>query len=162
MTLQSRIQENYTNGDAVLLLLYKQSGANTVAIADAAYRTCWIQKNLPPDIKIETVMDTSDHIKVSINNLLETIFLALIIVGVVVLLLRRWHCHNHHGVYSDFWFVHLSLSNRNTIMCRSRHSQPSVWWWMMPLWYLRISLRILSGSRPKQAAVYGTEEVSLR
>ena len=112
-TLQSRIQENYTNGRrSASIIVQKQSGANTVAIADAVRaELVELQKNLPPDIKIETVMDTSDHIKVSINSLLETIFLALIIVGVVVLLfLGRWRA----TIYSDFtyWFVHLSLSNR--------------------------------------------------
>jgi len=40
-----------------------------------------LQKNLPPDIQIVAVMDSSEYIRVSINSLLETILLALIIVG---------------------------------------------------------------------------------
>ncbi len=48
-------------------------------------------KTLPPDIEIVTVMDSSENIKTSINSLLETIIIALIIVGFVVLFfLGRW------------------------------------------------------------------------
>lgn len=92
-TLESRVQENYTNGRrSASIIVQKQSGANTVAIADAVNAALpELQKSLPPDIEIESVMDTSDYIKTSINSLLETIFLALIIVGIVVLFfLGRW------------------------------------------------------------------------
>ncbi|MFA5706841.1 MAG: efflux RND transporter permease subunit, partial [Candidatus Neomarinimicrobiota bacterium] len=61
-TLESRVQESYTNGQrSASIMVQKQSGANTVAIADAVNAQLpELQKNLPPDIKIETVMDTSD------------------------------------------------------------------------------------------------------
>src|SRR5690554_8047056 len=73
-------------------MIQKQTGANTVAIADAIKKQLpELQNSLPPDIEILTVIDTSDNIKTSINSLLETIFLALIIVGIVVLFfLGRW------------------------------------------------------------------------
>ena len=75
-TLESRVQENYTNGRrSASIVVQKQSGANTVAIADAVKNQLpELQKNLPPDIQIETVMDTSDYIKTSINSLLELSF----------------------------------------------------------------------------------------
>src|SRR5690554_7879475 len=73
-------------------MIQKQTGANTVAIADAIKKQLpELQNSLPPDIEILTVIDTSDNIKTSINSLLETIILALIIVGIIVLLfLGRW------------------------------------------------------------------------
>ncbi|HBK32090.1 MAG TPA: multidrug transporter AcrB, partial [Porphyromonadaceae bacterium] len=72
-TVENRVQENYTNGQrSASIVVQKQSGANTVAIAQAVKEQIpLLQKNLPPDIKIETVMDTSDHIIASINSLLE-------------------------------------------------------------------------------------------
>jgi HAE1 family hydrophobic/amphiphilic exporter-1 len=92
-TLESRIQENYTNGQrSAAIVVQKQSGANTAAIADAVKAQMpELEKSLPPDIKLVTVMDTSEYIKVSINSLLETILLALVIVGIIVLFfLGRW------------------------------------------------------------------------
>jgi HAE1 family hydrophobic/amphiphilic exporter-1 len=72
-TLESRVQENYTNGRrSASIIVQKQSGANTVAIADAVNAALpELQKSLPPDIEIESVMDTSDYIKTSINSLLD-------------------------------------------------------------------------------------------
>jgi len=92
-TLESRVQESYTNGvRGASIMIQKQTGANSVSIANAVKEQLpEIQKNLPPDIKLETVMDTSDQVKVSINSLMETILLALVIVGLVVLFfLGRW------------------------------------------------------------------------
>ena len=92
-TVKSRVLENYTNGRrSASIVVQKQTGANSVAIAKAVKeRLPQLQKNLPPDIQIEVVTDTSDYIRVAINSLLETILLALIIVGAVVLFfLGRW------------------------------------------------------------------------
>jgi HAE1 family hydrophobic/amphiphilic exporter-1 len=92
-TLETRVQENYTNGRrSANIVVQKQSGANTVNIANSVKKQLPVlQKNLPPDIEIMTVMDSSEYIRVSINSLLETIMLALIIVGLVVLFfLGRW------------------------------------------------------------------------
>ncbi|HBT85463.1 MAG TPA: multidrug transporter AcrB, partial [Porphyromonadaceae bacterium] len=68
-TLESRVQENYTNGRrSASIIVQKQSGANTVAIADAVKAELpGLQETLPPDIHIEALMDTSDYIKTSIN-----------------------------------------------------------------------------------------------
>ncbi len=92
-TVQSDIMESYTNGKrSATIMIQKQTGANTVDIANAVNELLpQYRENLPPDIQIETVIDTSDNIKVSINSLLETILLALIIVGIIVLFfLGRW------------------------------------------------------------------------
>jgi HAE1 family hydrophobic/amphiphilic exporter-1 len=58
-TLESRVQENYTNGRrSASIIVQKQSGANTVAIADAVNAALpELQKSLPPDIEIESVME---------------------------------------------------------------------------------------------------------
>ena len=92
-TVKSRILENYTNGRrSASLVVQKQTGANSVAIAEAVKeRLPQLQRNLPPDVQVEIITDSSDHITTSINSLMEAILLALIVVGVVVLFfLGRW------------------------------------------------------------------------
>ena len=79
-TVQSNVMESYTNGmRSASIMIQKQTGANTVDIANAVKELLpQYQNNLPPDIQIETVMDTSDSVKTSINSLLETILIALV------------------------------------------------------------------------------------
>ncbi len=169
-TVETRVQENYTNGQrSASIVVQKQSGANTVAIADAVRtRLPELQENLPPDIRIETVMDTSEYIKVSIESLLETIILALIIVGIIVLLfLGRWRATVIIMVTIPISligsFIYLRLTG-NTINIISL-SALSITIGMVVddaiVVLENITTHIERGSRPRQAAVYGTEEVSL-
>ena len=70
----------------------KQSGANTVKVAREVQKEInKLQKNLPPDVEFKLIMDTSDFIKGSINNLSQTLLWAFLFVALVVLLfLGRW------------------------------------------------------------------------
>ncbi len=169
-TVETRVQENYTNGQrSASLVVQKQSGANTVAIADAVRaRLPELQKNLPPDIKIETVMDTSDYIKVSINSLLETILLALFIVGVVVLFfLGRWRATViimvtiPISLIGSFIYLYLTGNSINIISLSALSITIGMVVDDAIVVLENITTHIQRGSRPKQAAVYGTEEVSL-
>ncbi len=169
-TLESRIQENYTNGRrSASIIVQKQSGANTVAIADAVMAQLPIlQKTLPPDIKIEKVMDTSDYIKASINSLLETIFLALIIVGVIVLLfLGRWRAtiiimvSIPISLIGSFIYLYITGNTINIISLSALSITIGMVVDDAIVVLENITTHIERGSRPKQAAVYGTEEVSL-
>ena len=169
-TLESRVQENYTNGRrSASIIVQKQSGANTVAIADAVMAELPIlQKNLPPDIQIEKVMDTSDHIKTSINSLLETIFLALIIVGIIVLFfLGRWRATIiimvtiPISLIGSFIYLYITGNTINIISLSALSITIGMVVDDAIVVLENITTHIERGSRPKQAAVYGTEEVSL-
>ncbi len=169
-TLESRVQENYTNGRrSASIVVQKQSGANTVAIADAVHAQLpELQKNLPPDIQIETVMDTSDYIKVSINSLLETILLALIIVGIVVLFfLGRWRATIiimvtiPISLIGSFIYLYLTGNTINIISLSALSITIGMVVDDAIVVLENITTHIERGSRPKQAAIYGTEEVSL-
>lgn len=88
-----RYQESYTDGrQAAVIAITKQKGANTVnVIKEVKEKLVTIQGNLPPDIKIHTVIDSSDNIINSINSLLQTIFITLLVVMLVVyIFLGRW------------------------------------------------------------------------
>jgi HAE1 family hydrophobic/amphiphilic exporter-1 len=75
---------------AVLLLVQKQSGTNTLSVAQAVMKTVSkIQKSLPPDVKITEVMNSSELVSESVSNLSTTIFYAAIFVILVVLFFLR-------------------------------------------------------------------------
>lgn len=169
-TLQDRIMENYTNGErSASLVVQKQSGSNTVAIANAVKKEIVkLKKNLPPDIEIVTVMDTSEHVKVSINNLLETILLALVIVGLVVLFfLGRWRATViimvtiPISLIGSFIYLYLTGNSINIISLSALSITIGMVVDDAIVVLENITTHIERGSRPKQAAVYGTEEVSL-
>ena len=169
-TVQTRVMENYTNGErSATLVVQKQSGSNTVAIVDAIRKELpELMKTLPPDIEIVTVMDTADHVKVSINSLLQTILLALIIVGFVVLVfLGRWRATViimvtiPISLIGSFIYLRLTGNSINIIslsalsICIGMVVDDAI------VVLENITTHIERGSRPRQAAVYGTEEVSL-
>ena len=169
-TLESRIQENYTNGRrSASIIVQKQSGANTVAIADAVMAALpELQESLPPDIEIESVMDTSDYIKTSINSLLETILIALIIVGIIVLLfLGRWRATIivmvtiPISLIGSFIYLYITGNTINIISLSALSITIGMVVDDAIVVLENITSHIERGSRPKQAAVYGTEEVSL-
>ena len=169
-TLESRIQENYTNGRrSASIIVQKQSGANTVAIADAVMAELPVlQETLPPDIQIEKVMDTADYIKTSINSLLETIMIALIIVGIIVLFfLGRWRAtiiimvSIPISLIGSFIYLYMTGNSINIISLSALSITIGMVVDDAIVVLENITTHIERGSRPKQAAVYGTEEVSL-
>ncbi|SDZ96953.1 hydrophobic/amphiphilic exporter-1, HAE1 family [Porphyromonadaceae bacterium KH3R12] len=169
-TVQSDVMESYTNGQrSASIMIQKQTGANTVAIANAVRELLpGLQKNLPPDIQLVTVIDTSDNVKVSINSLLETILLALVIVGLVVLLfLGRWRATViimvaiPISLIGSFIYLYITGNTINIIslsalsICIGMVVDDAI------VVLENITSHIERGSRPRQAAIYGTEEVSL-
>ncbi len=91
-TFEEPKSKAYINGkNSILLIIQKQSGANTVFVARNVKRQLEeIKKNLPSEIKIDVVMDSSEMILKSIRNLVNTVITAfLIVVFVVIFLLRR-------------------------------------------------------------------------
>ncbi|MFZ2791693.1 MAG: efflux RND transporter permease subunit, partial [Bacteroidales bacterium] len=76
----------------MVLFVQKMSGANSVQICREVDRDIKkLQKDLPPDIRIEKIIDTSDFIQGSINNLTETLmYAALFVILVVLFFLGRW------------------------------------------------------------------------
>lgn len=169
-TLESRIQENYTNGRrSASIVIQKQSGANTVDIANAVMAELpELQKTLPPDIEIVSVMDTSDYIKTSINSLLETILIALVIVGIIVLFfLGRWRATIiimvtiPISLIGSFIYLYITGNTINIISLSALSITIGMVVDDAIVVLENITSHIERGSRPKQAAVYGTEEVSL-
>ncbi|UCG56084.1 MAG: efflux RND transporter permease subunit [Phycisphaerales bacterium] len=71
---------------AMAFFIQKQSGENTVEVARAvAAELEKLKKNLPPDVKIEIVMDNSEFILASVANLRNTVLWAVFFVFIVLL-----------------------------------------------------------------------------
>ncbi len=78
---------------AALVMVYKQSGANTVDVSDRVQKAMKeIERELPPGVSMEVVMDQADYIRKSIKNLedvaLEGAFLAVVIIFLFLTTLR--------------------------------------------------------------------------
>ena len=86
------LDEKINRQDGARLIITKQTGANTVAIArEVKAEMEDIQKTLPPDIEMTLVRDASEEIVNAINGLSESIFYALLFVVLVVLIfLGNW------------------------------------------------------------------------
>ena len=92
-SIEERVQEAYNDGvQGAMIIVQKQAGANSVQISDAVKAALpELQKNLPKDVKLGVIVDTSDNIRNTINSLFETIMFAILFVTLVVFVfLGRW------------------------------------------------------------------------
>ncbi|HQH13170.1 MAG TPA: efflux RND transporter permease subunit, partial [Candidatus Sumerlaeota bacterium] len=80
------------SGKAAMLMVRKQSDANTVQVANAVKKSLpGILKRIPSDIKIITVMDGSEEIMRAIHDLTKSLLLGVILTSLTVLIfLRKW------------------------------------------------------------------------
>ncbi|HEY2785366.1 MAG TPA: efflux RND transporter permease subunit, partial [Fimbriiglobus sp.] len=77
---------------AVSLIIQKQSGGNTIAVADAVKaRLEKLKSTLPADIRVEVIRDQSKFIKGSIEEVkFHLVLAALLVTGVIFLFIRDW------------------------------------------------------------------------
>lgn len=78
--------------EAVGIMIQKQSGSNTVEVVNKVrVEIDDIQHLLPSDVKIRELVDSSELVTSSLNNLAETIaWAALFVILVVFMFLREW------------------------------------------------------------------------
>ena len=88
---QERMLARANGQPSVLISVQKQSGTNTVAIADKVKKTMdTMQAQLPPDIKIAITRDSSQYIKSSVNDVMESMILGgLLAVAITFLFLQN-------------------------------------------------------------------------
>lgn len=92
-TIKELSLDEKTDGiDCARLIVTKQTGGNTVQVCeDVRKEIAKIQKNLPTDVEIRLIYDSSENIRNSINSLEESIGYALLFVVLVVMFfLGRW------------------------------------------------------------------------
>lgn len=168
--LEEKSQESYTNGArSAMIAIQKQTGANTVnVIRSAKKELAQIQQTLPSDIKISTIIDSSDNIINTIGTLRETIVITLIIVMLVVFVfLGRWR-----ATFIIVLSIPIALlgslvylfATGNTLNIISMSALSIAIGMVVDdsiVVLENISTHLERGERPKEAAVNGTSEVGL-
>jgi len=82
---------SYIDGQrGIMLIVQKQSGANTVKVSQAVLnRLEELKRKLPPDIRIVPLMDNAEFIQLAITNLQNTLIFGGILVILVALFFLR-------------------------------------------------------------------------
>lgn len=167
---QERLQESYINGtQGAVIVVQKQSGANTVNIANDIMKSLpEITKNLPPDVKLNVLFDTSENIKATINGLTETVLYAFIFVVLVVLFfLGRWRATLiiiltiPVSLIAAFIYLYATGGSLNIISLSSLSIAIGMVVDDAIVVLENITTHIERGSSPKSAAIHATNEVSL-
>src|SRR4030081_1407302 len=77
---------------AIVLAIYKQPDANTVAVVDGVLaKLPSLRAQIPPSVKIQVAMDRSQSIRQSVSDVEETLLIAIGLV-ILVLCLSRCSC----------------------------------------------------------------------
>ena len=169
-TVEERAQETYNNGvKGAMIVVQKQSGANSVEISKKVDEALpRLQKNLPSDVKLGVIVDTSDNILNTIDSLAETVLYALLFVVIVVFLfLGRWRATLIICITIPLSliasFIYLAITG-NTINIISLSSLSIAIGMVVDdaiVVLENVTTHIERGSDPKQAAVHGTNEVAI-
>ena len=168
--LQERTQEIYTNSvQGATIVVQKQSGSNTVNIAKQIHKILpELQSNLPSDVKIVPIIDTSDNIQQTISGLVETVMYAFIFVMLVVLFfLGRWRATViiiltiPISLIAAFIYLGFTGGSLNIISLSSLSVAIGMVVDDAIVVLENITKHIERGSRPKSAAVHATNEVAI-
>ena len=161
------LDEKINGRDGVRLVIMKQSGANTVQICRELNKKMeQIKANLPPDINIDVVYDSSQDIQNSIDSLIESILYALLFVVLVVLFfLGRWRAtliiSATIPIALIVAFIYLLFvgSSLNIISLCSLTIAIGMVVDDAIVVLENITSHIERGSNPREAAIYATNEV---
>jgi HAE1 family hydrophobic/amphiphilic exporter-1 len=163
------IDERVNGKRSVSMMVMKQSGANTVNIARKVNKEIeTLKKNLPPDIEILTVFDSSEFITDSISNLTETLMYAFFfVVFVVLFFLGRWRATFiitltiPIALIVSFIYLYGTGNSINIISLSSLAIAIGMVVDDAIVVLENISKHIDRGSSPREAAIYATNEVWL-
>ena len=169
-SVQERIQDTYNNGEkGGMIIIQKKSGANAVEISQAVKEHLnEIQKTLPTDVKMFTIVDTSDNIISTVNSLRDTIITTLLLVMIVVFLfLGRWRATIivvltiPISLLSAVIYILATGETLNIITMSSLSIAIGMVVDNAIVVLENITTHIDRGARPKQAAIFATKEVGI-
>lgn len=169
-TLEKATMDERINGrKGVRVIVQKQTGANSVQIIrDVQAKLQEIIPTLPPDCKVETIFESSQQITDAINSLAETIMYAFIFVILVVMVfLGRWRatfiiCLTIPiSLICAFIYLYAVGSTLNIISLSALSIAIGMVVDDAIVVLENITTHIERGSKPKEAAIYATNEVWL-
>ena len=161
--------ERANGGKNIRIMIQKQSDANTVTVAENIKEMMEeLKKNLPPDVKVEVLMDSSINTIDSINNLSETLVYALIfVVFVVIIFLGRGRptfiisLSIPISLIVGFVYMYLSGGTINIITLSSLSIAIGLVVDDSIVVLENITKKLERGGFARESAIYGTNEVSL-
>lgn len=168
-SLQEKVQESYVNGKrGATVVVSKQNGANSVDIMNkinAAMPS--IKKNLPSDINITEIMNSTDNIINSINSLKETIILAFVfVIAVIMYFLGQWRAALiviitiPVSLIGAFIYLFASGNTLNIISMSALTISIGMVVDDAIVVMENVTKHIERGAAPREAAIYGTNEVA--
>ncbi len=165
---EKTIDERINRQEGLRFFVQRQSGANSVEISRSVNELIpELEKNLPPDITIIPIFDTSEFIVDSINNLTDVlIYAAIFVVLVVLVFLGKWR-----ATFIIFLtlpvslitaFIYLDISG-NTLNIISLSSLAIAMGMVVDdaiVVLENITKHIERGSYSREASIFGTNEVA--
>ena len=169
-SLEERTQHTYNSGkEGAMIIIQKQSGANSVQISEKVMKMLpRLQKNLPSDVKIGVIVDTSDNIRNTIGSLEETVLYALLFVMIVVFVfLGRWRATMiivitiPVSLIASFIYLFATGNTLNIVSLSALSISIGMVVDDAIVVLENVTTHIERGADPKQAAVHGTNEVAV-
>ena len=168
--LQERAQESYTNGKiGGMVIIQKQTGENSVQIVKKVNEMLpKLEAQLPSDIKLGVIVDTTENIVKTIGSLEKTIIITLLIVmAVVFIFLGRWRATViilitiPISLLASLIYLYATGNPLNMISMSSLSIAIGMVVDAAIVVLENITTHVDKGSDPKQAAVYATNEVAM-
>jgi HAE1 family hydrophobic/amphiphilic exporter-1 len=166
---ESKLDTKVNGSKGMAMYVQKQSGGNTVKITKEVDKNlATLMKDLPEDVKIEKLFDSASFIRGSISNLSETLMYAAIFVILVVLFfLGRWRATFiiiltiPISLIVAFLYLFITDASINIISLTSLSIAIGMVVDDAIVVLENITKHIERGSRPREAAIYATNEVWL-
>lgn len=158
------------NGQRALRFsVQKQSGANAVKVVrEVMAMLPELERNLPQDVEIATLFNTSEFIENSINALTETVLYAALFVTLVILFfLGRWRATFiiiitiPVSLIAAFIYLFVSGNSINIISLSSLSIAIGMVVDDAIVVLENVTTHLERGSSPREASIYGTNEVAL-
>jgi HAE1 family hydrophobic/amphiphilic exporter-1 len=169
-TLEDETGYATANGQtAIVMVLFKQSGGNTVAIADTAKKKiAELQQVLPAGVNFQVFQDNSRYIKGSIDSVkFDLVLGALLAIVIVLFFLHDWRatiisaCAIPTSVIATFWFVETMGFTLNLMTTLGLTLSIGILVDDAIVVIENIYRRLELGESPIEAARKGTEEIGL-
>lgn len=169
-TLAKLTMDERRNGmPAARIIVQKQSGANTVKISKEVLEQLPIlMRTLPPDITIDTIFDSSEFIENSIDSLtIAVLFAGIFVMLVVLFFLGRWRATFiiiltiPVSLIVSFIYLYVTGNSINIISLSSLSIAIGMVVDDAIVVLENITKHIERGSSPREASIYGTNEVGL-
>jgi HAE1 family hydrophobic/amphiphilic exporter-1 len=166
---ETKLDTRINSLPGMMLYVQKQSGGNTVKVTKEIEKTLKeIEKELPADVKIEKLFDSATFIRDSVSNLTETLMYAAIFVILVVLFfLGRWRATLiiivtiPISLVVAFIYLFVTGESINIISLTSLSIAIGMVVDDAIVVLENITRHVERGSRPREAAIYATNEVWL-